>query len=284
MFANLRRGFFFCLSHPCKHRTDVIILSCSRKWWTYLRKFPSVIHAKPLFDANDNNTASTSYEHPAAVATKTAEDSIQLYKMQTGSQAWWFYLQEKRIHTHTHSLNPTHTHSTQAQTLLMILITITCWEHKHTLRVLINYCRAHIYTLPYTHTFKLNQLHSNAVFFLKAISESRMCVCVGVCVCVCVLRRMLLASAESLKLQSPMMCGCGFGDQCLSSQEGEILFCWDWHMSKLLVCPSPAPSIKICKAEAPNLKRWSYISISKQNSCLFKLLAVYEQFYLCCAQ
>ena len=185
-------------------------------------------------------------------------------------------------HTHTHTQSKSHTHSFYTSANI-----VDDFNHYNMLRTQTHPQGAN-QLLPSSHLHTSVHTHIQAKptsFQCSFFSQSHfwvMCVCV--CVCVCVLRRMLLASAESLKLQSPMMCGCGFGDQCLSSQEGEILFCWDWHMSKLLVCPSPAPSIKICKAEAPNLKRWSYISISKQNSCLFKLLAVYEQFYLCCAQ
>lgn len=87
------------------------------------------------------------------------------------------WLLEIDTHTHAGTRTHIHPHATQVQTKLMILITITCWEHKHTLRVLINY---------YTHTYTHNQakLISTLIHFFSTRLWS-VCVCWGACATGC---------------------------------------------------------------------------------------------------
>lgn len=149
---------FLCLSHQRKQNIVVITQRSSvKQWCTNLRKFLSV------FLINDNNTA------PALIFPQLLTNILPL-QPQIGTMTRLscikcrlrFYLLEKYAHTKSLAHTDTHPHATQVQTKLMILITIACWEHKHTLGVLINYCRAQIHTPTYshkhthTHTIKLN--------------------------------------------------------------------------------------------------------------------------------
>lgn len=109
------------------------------------------------------------------------EKNETLWNTHPQSEAWRG-LFAGHTHTHTRRLSvcaptSTHPHSALRQTKLMILITITCWEHKHTLRVLINYCSAHIHTRPcaqkHTRAIKPNQFPPPMLFFM---ARSELCV------------------------------------------------------------------------------------------------------------
>lgn len=141
---------------PKKQNIVVITQRSSvKRWCTNLRKFLSV------FLINDNNTA------PALVFPQLLTNTLPLQpQIETMTRLSCikcrlrFYLLERYAHTKSLAHTDTHPHATQVQTKLMILITITCWEHKHTLRVLINYCRAQIHTLTYSH--KHTHTHNQA--------------------------------------------------------------------------------------------------------------------------
>lgn len=172
---------FLCLSHQRKQNIVVITQRSSvKQWCTNLRKFLSV------FLINDNNTA------PALIFPQLLTNILPL-QPQIGTMTRLscikcrlrFYLLERYAHTKSLAHTDTHPHATQVQTKLMILITIACWEHKHTLGVLINYCRAQIHTPTYSHTHTHTHAHNQAKlislqarFFFFFFKWFLKCVCI----------------------------------------------------------------------------------------------------------